>query len=156
MWLKGYKKPAQKYCKIKTYKNQLLKFCAVDSYDLNMDRKWTKRWHDEMCIILAQTRGKPWISGYLQYEVLRNLAPSTGLEPVTYGLTVRRSTDWTTREWADNPTHMVVSGQDKNKRKITLCWKVHRNGEYIYNVQLYSFCWVGIVSQQYGNILWCC
>ena len=26
------------------------------------------------------------------------LAPSTGLEPVTYGLTVRRSTDWTTRE----------------------------------------------------------
>ncbi len=27
------------------------------------------------------------------------LAPVTGLEPVTYGLTVRRSTDWTKREY---------------------------------------------------------
>ena len=36
---------------------------------------------------------KPAISCGLLY-----LAPSTGLEPVTYGLTVRRSTNWTKRE----------------------------------------------------------
>ena len=28
----------------------------------------------------------------------KKMAPRTGLEPVTYGLTVRRSTDWTTEE----------------------------------------------------------
>ena len=30
---------------------------------------------------------------------MKRLAPPTGLEPVTYALTVRRSTDWTTEAY---------------------------------------------------------
>ncbi len=51
------------------------------------------------------------------------MAPSTGLEPVTYGLTVRRSTDWTTREWADDITQVEGAGQGVNLMQISFAEK---------------------------------